>query len=98
MYIQPSFYGCWLKYRSNQSNQSFRIDFCFLKKLIFICLGPNAGPDGLIPWTRFCKVGIVWFLYSESFLLSVEVLIFFTVVVPCFSTVLFLACSPMKDR
>lgn len=33
---------------------------CFLKKLIFIWLGPNAGPDGLIPWTRFCKVGTVW--------------------------------------
>lgn len=28
----------------------------------FLCLflGPNAGPDGLIPWTRFCKVGPPW--------------------------------------
>lgn len=64
-YIQPSFVECWLsesKYKSHQSSQSFRIDFHFLKMLICICLGPTAGPDGLIPWTRFCKVGTVWAL------------------------------------
>ena len=83
VYTQPSFVECWLfesKYNSHQSSQSFRIDFHFLKKLIFICLGPSAGPDGLIPWTRFCKVGAVWSLCSECFPLSVEGLGFLALV------------------
>lgn len=54
------------KFKSHQSSQGFRINFCFLKKIISVCLGPNAGPDGLIPWTRFCKVGPVWVLSSPS--------------------------------
>lgn len=49
--------------------------FLFGKKAIFVylfvhfvCLflGPNAGPDGLIPWTRFCKVGTPWVLHPDS--------------------------------
>lgn len=74
LYIHASLVECWLfesKYKSHQPSQSFRIDSQFLKNLVFIFLGPNAGPDGLIPWTRFCKVGAVSDLHSECFLLSV---------------------------
>lgn len=61
-YIQSSSLGCWLfslkgNIRAISVTKASESVFCFLKQLIFIWLGPNAGPDGLIPWTRFCKVG-----------------------------------------
>lgn len=29
-------------------------------KRVTFPLGPNVSPEGLIPWTRFCKVGAAW--------------------------------------
>lgn len=61
---QPSRAGCWLlPLRANRSRATSpaKAPNCplFADEACFSSLGPGAGPEGLIPWTRFCKVGPV---------------------------------------